>query len=65
MQTRKSSSATVRHSMGQTGQHGARTSVTVAWSRTFATSGAHTVLLVNLTGGTSGRMGFDGTVALA
>lgn len=46
-------------------QRGARTSVTVAWSRTFATSGAHTVLLVNLTGGTSGRLGFDGTVALA
>ncbi|MFN8147595.1 MAG: hypothetical protein U0R76_09040 [Candidatus Nanopelagicales bacterium] len=45
--------------------HASRTSVVVAWSRTFAASGAHTVLLVNLTGGTNGRLGFDGTVALA
>jgi len=45
--------------------HASRTSVDVAWSHTFAASGTHTVLLVNLTGGTYGRLAFDGTVALA
>ena len=45
--------------------HASRTSVQVAWSTSFAESGTHTVRLVNLTGGSAGGLGYDGTVALA
>ena len=45
-------------------QHSSRTGVVLAWSTTFAEKGAHTVRLVNLTGGTSGRVGFDGVASV-
>ncbi len=46
-------------------QHASATSVQVAWSTSFATTGTHTLRLVNLTGGAAGGLGFDGTVGLA
>ncbi len=45
-------------------QHSSRTGLVLAWSTTFAEKGAHTVRLVNLTGGTSGRLGFDGVASV-
>jgi hypothetical protein len=40
----------------------ARTSVKVAFSRTWAASGEHRITLVNLGSGPRGRLGFDGVV---
>jgi hypothetical protein len=45
-------------------QHSSRTRVVLAWATTFAEKGAHTVRLVNLTGGSSGRLGFDGVACV-
>jgi hypothetical protein len=45
-------------------QHASRTGVVLAWATTFGVKGAHTVRLVNLTGGSSGRLGFDGVAAV-
>jgi hypothetical protein len=41
-----------------------RLGLRLAWARSFAASGAHTVRLVNLTGGSRGNVGFDGAVTL-
>ena len=46
-------------------QHASTTSVAVAWSTSFPTSGTHTVRLVNLTGGAYGSVGYDGVVAIS
>jgi hypothetical protein len=42
-----------------------RTGVSVALTRMFASSGRHTVRIVNLTGGRRGTVGFDGIVTIA
>ena len=42
-----------------------RTGVSAAFTKMFATSGRHTVRIVNLTGGRRGTAGFDGIVTLA
>ena len=39
-------------------------SVRVAVAKSFASTGTHTVKVVNLTGGTTGAMGFDGVAVL-
>jgi len=40
------------------------TTVRVAWTRTFAVSGKHTIRLVNLGSGSRGHLGLDGVVTL-
>jgi hypothetical protein len=45
-------------------QRSSRTGVVLAWARTFATTGSHVVRLVNLSGGTTGRLGFDGVASV-
>lgn len=40
------------------------TSVRVAYAKSFATSGTHTVTVTDMTGGTYGAMGFDGVAVL-
>ena len=44
--------------------HAASTTVRLAWSTSFPKSAAHTIRLVNLTGGAYGSVGLDGVVAL-
>ncbi len=41
-----------------------RTALRVAWATTFPTTSAHTIKIVNLTGGSRGWMAFDGLVTL-
>jgi len=43
---------------------GNRVALTVPWTTTFPTVSAHTVTIVNLTGGRSGAMAFDGAVSM-
>jgi hypothetical protein len=45
-------------------QHTSRYGVMLAFAKTFAEKGLHTVRLVNLTGGRSGRLGFDGVASV-
>ncbi len=45
-------------------EHSRSSSVSLAWATTFPTSGSHLLRLVNLTGGSRGALGFDGTVAM-
>jgi len=45
-------------------QHANRNAVSLAWATTFAEKGSHTVRLVNLTGGSYGRIGFDGVASV-
>jgi hypothetical protein len=41
-----------------------RTALRVAWATTFPTTSAHTIKIVNLTGGKRGWMAFDGLVTM-
>jgi len=52
------------HRMATLNLHTTSSRLRLAWARSFPTLSAHTIRLVNLTGGTRGNIGFDGVVTL-